>query len=272
MSALVSLRELRLVEKRRRMSRWVRRLRSVSAPPSAPPERTAVDQLVLEHLVDELGPRRAETGFQVLKREFVDWNEVRVSRQSELVKVLDAVSLTSDQAFTVRAVLARLFERNNALSLDHLRGKPLHEIDAALGALGVSMRARNATAFLRLGANVLSLSPGGLRVLKRLGAVHASAEADEALEELALVVAADRRADFYWLLSAHARETCKERGPLCPDCVFLKDCPTGQSRTARPRSTRPARGRRPAPGARRSPRRGAAKATAAKRTRKKAKG
>ncbi|MCK4299887.1 MAG: hypothetical protein KAX80_10165, partial [Planctomycetes bacterium] len=60
------------------MSRWVRRLRSVSAPPSAPPERTAVDQLVLEHLVDELGPRRAEAGLQVLKREFVDWNEVRV--------------------------------------------------------------------------------------------------------------------------------------------------------------------------------------------------
>ncbi len=216
----------------------------------------------MEHLVDELGPRRAETGLQVLKREFVDWNEVRVCRQSELVNVLDAVSLTSDQAFTVRGVLARLFERTNALSLDHLRGKPLHEIDAALGALGVSLRARNATAFLRLGANVLSLSPGGLRVLKRLGAVHPSAEADEALEELALVVAADRRADFYWLLSAHARETCKERGPLCPDCVFLKDCPTGQSRTARPRSTRPARGRR----------RGAAEATTAKRTRKKAKG
>jgi len=269
-SALVPLRELPLAEKRRRMSRWVRRLRSTSGPPAAPPERPAVDQLMLEHLVDELGPRRAETGFQLLKREFVDWNEVRVSRQSELVKVLDAVGLTSEQASAVRGVLASLFERTNALSLDHLRGKPQHEIDAALGALGVSTRARNSTAFLCLGANVLALSPAGLRVLKRLGAVHPSAEADGALDELALVVAADRRADFYWLFSAHARETCKERGPLCRNCVLLKGCPTGQGRTARRRSARPPKERRPRAG--RAPPRGAAKARTVKRTRKKAKG
>ena len=59
-----------------------------------------------------------------------------------------------------------------------------------------------------------------------------SAEADEAIEKLALVVAAADRADFYWLLQVHARRTCKDRGPQCQDCVLLKDCPTGESRAA----------------------------------------
>jgi len=226
------LKGLRLVEKRRRMSRWVRRLRSAYERPSRPPERPALDQLVLEHLLDGMPVRRAELAFQLLKSEFVDWNEVRVTREADLVKVLEPAGLNQEQAAALRNVLATLFERTNAVTLEHLRGKPLHEIDATLGALGVSKRARNTTAFLRLGANVLALAPGGLRVLRRLAAVPESAEADEALEQLALVVAAADRADFYWLLAAHARRTCKDRGLKCPDCVLLKDCPTGQSRAA----------------------------------------
>ncbi len=240
MSAAVGLKDLRLVEKRRRMSRWVRRLRSAYERPSRPSERPALDQLILEHLLDGMPARRAELAFQLLKSEFVDWNEVRVTRESDLVKVLEAAGLSKEQASSLRNVLATLFERTNAVTLDHLRGKPLHEIDVTLGALGVSKRARNTTAFLRLDANVLALAPGGLRVLRRLGAVPESAEADEAIEQLTLVVAAVDRADFYWLLLVHARRTCRDRGPKCRDCVLLRDCPTGESRTA----DRPSTGRK----------------------------
>ena len=231
MSASVGLKDLRLVEKRRRMSRWVRRLRSAYERPPEPRERLALDQLVLEHLLDGMAERRAGSAFQLLKSEFVDWNEVRVTRESDLVKVLEAADLSKEQASTLRNVLATLFERTNAVTLEHLRGKPLHEIDVTLGALGVSKRARNTMAFLRLDANVLALAPSGLRVLRRLGAVPTSAEADEAIAQLTLVVAAAARADFYWLLTVHARRTCKDRGPRCRDCVLLKDCPTGESRT-----------------------------------------
>jgi len=180
--------------------------------------------------VDELGPRRGSVALGLLHREFVDWNEVRVTRDAELTRVLAAVKLTTGQAARLRSILATLFDRTNTLSIDQVRGKPLHEIGVLLATLGASRRASSATALGALGANVLALEPGGLRVLRRLAAVAATTEADEALEQLGTVVAAADRADFYWLLAEHARVTCRERAPLCRNCVLLKDCPTGQAR------------------------------------------
>lgn len=225
------------------MSRWLGRLRSAyGRPPERPaPSEPALDLLVREHLTDVLGRRRAAAACELLRREFVDWNEVRVSRDAELQKVLAQVGLTREQAQTLRGILIALFERTNALSLGHLRGRPLHEMAALLESLGVSRRARNTAAFLALGANVLALDPTALRVLRRLEAVPDSAGADGALEALAAVVAAADRADFYCLSLAHARQTCKERRPRCAECVLRTDCPTGRARRARAAAGRKAR-------------------------------
>lgn len=231
MSSLVTLRDRPLAGKRRRMSRWLGRLRRTYERPPEPEERRPLDWLLREHLTDELGSRRAAQALRLLAQEFVDWNEVRVSRDSELVKTMAGLGLTAEQAAGLRSILAALFKRTNTLSLDHLRGKPHHDINALMNALGVSRRAAAATALLTLEANVLTMKAASLRVLRRLEAVHGST-ADEALEELALVVAADDRADFYWLFAKHARLRCRERAPDCPQCVLLADCPTGRARTA----------------------------------------
>jgi endonuclease-3 len=214
----------------------MRRLRSAYPRPAAGPERPALDQLVLEHLKDELGPRAGESAFALLREHFVDWNEVRVSRDVEFERALADLGFGPDQAQRLRNVLTSLFERTNALSLEPWRGKPVHEIEAVLAPLGVSRRAANATAFLGLGANALALELGAVRVLQRLEVVEAGAGADTALGELSAVVAATDRADFYWLFSVHAKETCRERGPLCPRCVLLRVCPTGHARTAAKRA------------------------------------
>lgn len=234
MSGPVSLRDLPLAARRERMSKWLDRLRSAYGESAGPAvSEPALDLLIREYLTDELGPRKAATACELLRREFVDWNEVRVSRDSEIQRVLAEVGLTKEQAQGIRNILSVLFERTNTLSLEHLRGRPLHEVAALLDSLGVSLRARHTAAFLALGANVLALEPAALRVLRRLEAVSASAGADQALEELASVVAAADRSDFYWLTSRHARETCKERRPLCSRCVLRADCPSGRARRAR---------------------------------------
>ena len=242
----MSMKDLPLAAKRQRMAKCMQWLRSAYARPPAPSERPALDRLILEHLQDELGPRAGETAFGLLQEHFVDWNEVRVSRDVEFERALAAVGFGPAQAQSLRTILSSLFERTNALSLEPWRGKPLHETEAVLTPLGVSRRAANATGLLSLGLNTLTLESGGLRVLQRLGMVDLEAGADQALDELSAVVAATDRADFYWLLSVHAKETCRERGPLCPRCVLLRVCPTGQARTApkagaAPRSGEPTR-------------------------------
>jgi len=231
-SVRVAMKDLPLAAKRQKMAKCMRWLRSAYARPPASPERPALEQLILEHLKDELGPRPGETAFVLLQEHFVDWNEVRVSRDVEFERPLAGVGFGPAPAQRLRNVLTSLFERTNTLSLEPWRGKPLHEVEAVLAPLGVSRRAANATAFLSLGANTLALESGGLRVLQRLEVVEPEAGADQALGELSAVVAATDRADFYWLFSVHARETCRERGPLCSRCVLLRVCPTGQARTA----------------------------------------
>ena len=215
------MKDLLLVEKRQRMSEWIELLRGSYQRPLPPPPRRPLDQLILEVIAGQVSRRRAAQTLQILRDEFVDWNEVRVSRDRELAKTADAVGLTDEQAGRLRTTLTALFDRTNVLSLDHLRGKPHHEVDALMGTLGVSQQAAAATAFLTLELNVLALAPGVLRVLERLGAVVPAASEDEALEELGLVVAAAERADFYWLFAAHARGTCRDRTPGCSQCVLL---------------------------------------------------
>jgi endonuclease-3 len=205
-------------------------LRSAYPRPGGAPDRPALEQLILEHLKDELGARVGETALGLLQEHFVDWNEVRVSRDVEFERALGSIGFGPDQAQRLRNILTSLFERTNALSLEPWRGKPLHETEAVLTPLGVSRRAASATALLSLGLNTLALESGGLRVLQRLGMVEPSAEADQALGGLSAVVAATDRVDFYWLFSVHAKETCRERGPLCSRCVLLRVCPTGQAR------------------------------------------
>ena len=229
---MVSMKDQSLAQKRRRMSKWLRRLGGADEQSSEPPEEEgALDCLIREHLSDELGRRQALQALRILGQEFVDWNEVRVTRDGELAKMMGELGVTVERAGRLRGVLGALFERTNGLSLDHLRGKPHHEIDALMGALGVSRRAASATALRALGANVLTVEVGALRVLRRLEAVEAPS-ADEALEELSLVVAASDRADFYRLFAGHGRRVCTERAPSCPECVLLSDCPTGRARKA----------------------------------------
>jgi len=237
-STPVSMKDLPLAKKRQVMSEWISRLQKAYGRPAEPTVRPPLDHLIYEHLVDELGRRQAGTAMDILQREFVDWNEVRVSRDNELAKALTDVGLTTEQSARLRRVLSALFERTNSMSLEELKGKTQHEIDSVLGVLAVSKRAAATTAFLTLGANVLAMPPEALRVLQRLAVMGEEATADEALEELANVVAAADRADFYWLFGQHAARTCKARGPLCPDCVVLSHCPTGQARTARKKTMR----------------------------------
>jgi endonuclease-3 len=225
------MKDLPLAEKRQKMAKCMQWLRSAYPRPAGAPDRPALDQLILEHLKDELGARVGETALGLLQEQFVDWNEVRVSRDVEFERALGAVGFGPDQAQRLRTILSSLFDRTNALSLEAWRGKPLHETEAVLTPLGVSRRAANATALLSLGLNTLALESGGLRVLQRLEMVETTAEADTALGELSAVVAATDRADFYWLFLAHAKETCRERGPMCSRCVLLRVCPTGQART-----------------------------------------
>ena len=170
------------------------------------PTESVLDKVAVLILREGNSGGAAERALRLLRTEFVDWNEVRISRPSELARLLSGSTKGASQrrwherAKRLRDVIDQVYNDKNDPSFEfllELKPKEQYEFLAELDDLG----AHNAAALVQWlsdGEQLAHVPPSMARAAHRLGLVE-SAAVTRVRKELADLAGKDRLV----LLSAH---------------------------------------------------------------------
>jgi endonuclease-3 len=191
------------------------------------PEEPPLDHAVFLLLREGWDWRKAQKALRILQKDFIDWNEVRVSSAAELKSALaqEGGKDLDVKVEKIRALLAALWKERNATSLDFLREMEPDSRRRLLTALGVLSPAHVQILMQCLnGTATMLVSQPTIRTLSRIGLidrVHSEAAARKALEKL---VDPEDLWAFQSLLTQHGEEICQSKSPRCGDCEIVALC------------------------------------------------
>jgi len=169
-----------------------------------------VDALIYGVVSERMSMSAAGAAMRAIRRTFINWNDLRVSRPEEIVEVLgEDTAAGRDTAFMLTNALRAVFDVHHTVSLQALKklGKrPAKQAIEKLG--GISRFAVNYCMLTSLQAHAVPLTEPMLRYLKQHRIVDAQADEEEIEGFLTRQVSARNAYEFYSLL----REEC-ERSP-----------------------------------------------------------
>jgi endonuclease III len=191
------------------------------------PEEPTLDHAVFLLLREGWDYRKAQRALRILQKDFVDWNEVRVSSPAELKS---ALSELGDKDLDVkvekiRALLAALWKERNASSLEFLKEMDEEGRRRLLTNLGVLPQGVVQVLLQCLaGREQLLVHGSAVRTLTRIGImdrVHSEGAARKALEKL---LGPEDLFTFELLVTQHGEDVCQARSPRCGDCAVVALC------------------------------------------------
>jgi len=191
------------------------------------PEKPPLDHAVFLLLREGWDWRKAQKALRILQKDFIDWNEVRVSSAAELKSALaqEGGKDLDVKVEKIRALLAALWKERNATSLDFLREMEPDSRRRLLTALGVLSPAHVQILMQCLnGTATMLVSQPTIRTLSRIGLidrVHSESAARKVLEKL---VDPEDLWAFQSLLTQHGEEICQSKSPRCGDCAIVALC------------------------------------------------
>jgi len=173
---------------------------------------------------------RADRAFRRLRKDFFDWNEVRVSSTRELEETLRDLPEPEVKAQRLVTFLQEVFETTFSFDLEGLHKKGLKQAAKALS------RYQAANDFVcawvvqhSLGGHAIPLDQPMLRVVRRLGLLDGDGQDLETVRaSLEHLVPKAKGAHFVQLMSQLAADSCADDSPDCPSCPLSTDCATGQ--------------------------------------------
>jgi endonuclease III len=181
-----------------------------------------------------------DAAYARLRKQFLDWNEIRVSTVQEVADILKPLPDTGTRARRIIGLLQKVFEEEYSFSLEDLGKKGLKQ-----AAKQLSRYKEEVDDFIvawvvqrALGGHAMPLDTPTMRVLERLHVIQPNeAEDAENLEALRAtiehIVPKTRGAEMTELLSLLARDICVEGTPKCAQCPLNKECPTGIERLSK---------------------------------------
>ena len=135
----------------------------------------AREQAILEHFafaiyLENGSFKQARRAFSEILKNFVDWNETRVSRTSEIVAVIGDIPKALQASEHLRWLLQTVFSANYDFSLEGLRQQDEKAVLEYFHTLPVATRfVADYVKFFALGGKEIPLSDGALRALRLLG-------------------------------------------------------------------------------------------------------
>lgn len=218
--------------------RVLNRLEKEYGRPERGVQRRPLDQLILGLLSAGTSERKAAQALRRLQTDFVDFNEVRVSRPNDVAEAIQVVADPEGKANRIIRVLQQLFLRYGGVDLDLLLKAPLGEAQASLQQLpGVDARTAATVVLLSLGGQALPADPAVVRLSKRIGLVDRAWSTDQVQEALSALVPSEERYAFYCLMQVHGEKVCLVKTTRCAACVLSRLC---AGRRVRPAAARPA--------------------------------
>jgi len=191
------------------------------------PEEPTLDHAVFLLLRESWDYRKAQRALRILQKEYVDWNEVRVTSPAELKSALRELG-DKDldvRVEKIRALLAALWKERNATSLEFLKEMETDSRRRLLTNLGVLPQGVVQVLLQCMaGREPLLVHPSAVRTLTRIGLVdrvHSEGAARRVLEKL---VDPDELHSFQMLVTQHGEDVCQARSPRCGECAVVALC------------------------------------------------
>ena len=108
-----------------RITKLLGKIKKQYKPLSPPPSRTLVEHLLFACLLENSPHEKAEAAFEMLQRDYFDWNEVRVSTKRELAEALKGLYDPDRSAERLKRSLHSIFESVYAYDLEPLKKQNL---------------------------------------------------------------------------------------------------------------------------------------------------
>ncbi|MBN1257104.1 MAG: hypothetical protein JXA52_05305 [Planctomycetes bacterium] len=152
-----------------------------------------------------------------MRKAFVNWNEVRVSRLGEIARVLSPLENSEELAIQIRGVLGRIFEHTGGMHLGHLAEMKISEARRALNEIE-PVRRHIADRILMAevpGIN-MAFSTEAVKLARQLNLIPKSGNKQNLRKLVQLTMDASDSALFFYLLHLHLEKGCaKSKCPLC---------------------------------------------------------
>jgi len=203
-------------------------LKRYPMPQTTTDERFDILQMVaLAAISDDPYAPAAIQVMRRLERDYVDWNEVRVTSAHELGQVLHAYRFDPESADALRSVLQLIFERENKLTPDVVSSQEPETIKAYLVAYKNFPPHIYDAVMLLLGLG--RDMPAGETVLRftaRIGVAAADSSANAVQLLYRKACGARSMRAVHYATCQHCKELCREK-PLCKKCFLVDHCDYG---------------------------------------------
>ncbi|MBL8694306.1 MAG: hypothetical protein JNJ88_09445 [Planctomycetes bacterium] len=192
-----------------------------------------LDRLVLLLIGREVPSSKADAVLDRIKKDFVDWNEVRLARIDDLREILDATGChdAPSRAMRLRDLLSKIFTDRHALDAEFLREEDKDKratfLAASPGLDFAMVQAFEASLLEEKGE--IPTTPQAQRVAQRLGWIPKGGAPPVTKVRKALLDMADGDpVNLTYGLVRVAEDYCHVRNPECPKCPFHGCCPAGK--------------------------------------------
>ena len=194
------------------------------------PEKDPLSQLINTILSQNTNDKNRDLAFKRLRQRFPTWEDVRDAPEDEDIKAIRPAGLAPTKAPRIQAILKKLSEEQDALSLDFLRDLSLEKAKRWLLDLkGVGPKTAAIVLLFSLGRPAFPVDTHVHRVSTRLGLIPENVSREKAHTLLEALVPEDAYYPFHLNLIRHGRETCTARAPQCDICELRTLCNFAQN-------------------------------------------
>lgn len=200
-----------------------------------------LEQGMLLILSKDTTPEMAQSALERLRKDYIDWNEMRVSGIPELVDRL--ACLKKDQhivmkAQRVREFVNQIFNIRHTLNLEPMREEGREKQEKFLVSLECLDPYMIDAFLVNLSADQgLHYSPAATRVLLRIGLLAKGSSPAKQRADMESMTPGKDAQNFLALLSRHAEDVCLAKNPLCGQCALLSQCKFGKAQTAQAKAS-----------------------------------
>jgi len=185
------------------------------------------EKLMMGILSYRSSQKKARRAYEKLQKDFVDWNEVRVSTLHEIEQAVRNADPQKNKAILLRRVLNDIFAVRHEINMDFLKEYKPTKALKFLQSIG-RLDEKTIADLLLLCQDKYELPKDEdlLRVAKRLGFVDKLAGLDEAYADLKGIVPKSLTFPFTQLMVELGQEVCTERHFACRRCPLTGVCET----------------------------------------------
>lgn len=191
-------------------------------------ESDLIRVLVLAAITDDPYGKSAIQAVKRMERDYVDWNEVRVSSSHELSDLLKSYHLDPERANELKSLLQMIFHRENKLLTDLLSSDSFEIIKSYLqGFKELPRRVLDAVLLLLGEHRDIPASDQVMRFAARVGLIEAGASANSLQLLFKKTLATPDLRAVHYAVCRHCSQVCREKNPLCNKCFLLPHCDYG---------------------------------------------